>query len=59
MIKDIMAVKAGSDAVINFNAIGTILIVPIPFAIVSEFIVDYPDFWKIVRLHRDRHSESQ
>lgn len=55
-IEDIIAVKAVSDAIINARVIFTILAVAIPFAIISELIVDHPRFWTAMRLH---HPDSE
>ena len=61
LIEDVIAVKAVSDAVINPRVILTILAVAIPFAIVSELIVDHPRFWINIRLRRpdDEDDEKQ
>ena len=61
LIEDIIAVKAVSDAIINPRVILTILAVAVPFAIVSELIVDHPRFWIRVRLRHpdDEDDENQ
>lgn len=51
LIEDVIAVKAVSEAVIDFRVVMTILVIAIPFAIVSELIVDHPRFWTALRLH--------
>lgn len=52
LVEDIIAVRAVSDVLINTKVIGTVLLVAVPFAIMSELIVDHPRFWEILRIHR-------
>ncbi|OGZ94952.1 MAG: hypothetical protein A2847_02120 [Candidatus Sungbacteria bacterium RIFCSPHIGHO2_01_FULL_50_25] len=59
LIEDVIAVKAVSDAIINPRVILTILAVAVPFAIVSELIVDHPKFWTAIRLHRPEEEENE
>lgn len=53
LIEDVIAVKAVSDVMIDKRVLLTILLVAIPFAIVSELIVDHPRFWEFLRIRRE------
>lgn len=57
LIEDIIAIEAVSDVTINLRVIATVLLVAVPFAIVSELIVDHPKFWQLLRLHHEDNSE--
>lgn len=60
LIEDIIAVKTVSDAMVDVNVVGTILLIAIPFAIISELIVDHPRFWEFLRIrHEDDINSSQ
>lgn len=50
LIEDVIAVKAVSDVVINPRVVGTVLLIAIPFAIISELVVDHPRFWEVLKL---------
>ena len=52
LIEDLIAVRAVSDVMVTPRVIFIILAVAIPFAIVSELIVDHPRFWELIRLRR-------
>lgn len=56
LIEDLIAVEAVSDVMITPRVVFIILVVAIPFAIVSELIVDHPRFWELIRL---RHKEDE
>ena len=58
LIEDIIAVRIVSDVMIDFRVLMTILAVAIPFAIVSELIVDHPRFWEVLRLRKKEENES-
>ena len=58
LIEDIIAVRVVSDVMIDFRVLMTILAVAIPFAIVSELIVDHPRFWEVLRLRKKEENES-
>lgn len=55
-LEDLIAVEAVSDIMITPRIILIILGVAVPFAIVSELIVDHPRFWELLRL---RHKEEE
>lgn len=52
LIEDIIAVKAVSNVLVDFRVVGTVLLVAIPFAIISELVVDHPRFWEILRMRK-------
>ncbi len=58
LIEDIIAIRVVSDVMIDFRVLMTILAVAIPFAIVSELIVDHPRFWEVLRLRKKEENES-
>ena len=47
-LDNIVAVKYGAGAPLNWQILGKIFLFVVPFAILSELIVDHPDFWKKV-----------
>jgi len=49
LIEDILAILLATDAQINFKVIWIVLLVAIPFAYISEIIVDKPTFWEKTR----------
>ena len=46
LMEDLIAVKLSTDATIDSRVILIVLAVAIPFAFISEIIVDHPRFWK-------------
>lgn len=44
VVEDILAILLATDAKIDMRVIGVALFVAIPFAIISELIVDLPSF---------------
>jgi hypothetical protein len=52
--EDLLAVKLATDATIDWRIIWVVVAVAIPFAFVSEIIVDNPKFWqKLFPSHDD------
>ena len=45
-LDNIIAVKYAAGAELNFDVLSRIFIFVVPFAILSELVVDHPDFWK-------------
>ena len=45
--EDLLAIVFATDAEINLRVIWVVFIVALPFAFISEFIVDHPKFWQI------------
>jgi hypothetical protein len=48
LVEDLIAVSLATDVTINWNVVGIVLLVAIPFAFISEVIVDHPRFWELV-----------
>jgi hypothetical protein len=46
LLEDIIAITLATDASIDFRVIWIVLLVAIPFAFISEIIVDHPKFWE-------------
>jgi len=59
LVEDLIAVKSVSDVSIDFRVVITILAVAIPFAIISELIVDHPRFWETIRLRKQEEENDQ
>ena len=47
MVEDILAVILVTDEPISFKVIWVVFLITIPFAFISEYVVDHPKFWKI------------
>ena len=45
-IEDLIAVSLVTDATINLNVIWIVFLVALPFAFLSEIVVDHPRFWE-------------
>jgi len=52
LVEDIIAVKAISNVLVDLKVVGTVLLIAVPFAIVSELVVDHPRFWEILRMRK-------
>ena len=52
IIEDLIAVRAVSEVIITPRVLGIIFLVALPFAVISELIVDGRD---IFRHHREKH----
>jgi hypothetical protein len=48
--EDVIAVALTTDAEVSIEMIGLILLIAIPFAAISELIVDHPDFLHFEKL---------
>ena len=46
IIEDLIAIKVATDATINFRVLWVVFLVAIPFAFLSEIVVDHPRFWE-------------
>jgi len=44
--EDLLAIFIATDAKIDFSVIWVVLLVAIPFAFISEVVVDNPRFWE-------------
>lgn len=55
LIEDILAIIFATDAKITWHVIWIVLLIAIPFAILSELIVDHPRFWEcFLRKHKNQ-----
>lgn len=45
-LDNIVAVKYAAGAELNSDVLWRIFVFVIPFAVLSELVVDHPDFWK-------------
>lgn len=52
LLEDLIAVRAVSDVAINLRVVGTVLLVAIPFAVLSELVVDHPRFWESLNIFK-------
>lgn len=58
--EDVIAIMIATDATLSFEIIIIATLVAIPFAFLSEIIVDHPDFWKkLTGTHKAKHSRSR
>ena len=44
--EDLLAILVATDASLSWNIVWVVLAVAIPFAFISEIIVDHPRFWE-------------
>lgn len=45
-IEDLIAVSLATDAAIDLRVIWVVFLVALPFAFLSEVVVDHPRFWE-------------
>jgi hypothetical protein len=58
LTEDLLAIWLATDAVIDMSVIWIVLAVAVPFAFISEIIVDHPRFWEFFlpkHWHEDIH----
>ena len=48
LVEDLLAVTLATDATIDARVIAIVLAVAVPFAIISELVVDHPRFWEVL-----------
>lgn len=48
VLEDVIAIKSATGAEINFGVFWIAFLVAFPFAVISELVVDHPNFWKKV-----------
>ncbi|MDZ7748668.1 MAG: hypothetical protein U5K43_07365 [Halofilum sp. (in: g-proteobacteria)] len=48
LVEDLLAVALATDAAINARVVFIVLAVAVPFAAVSELVVDHPRFWEVL-----------
>lgn len=46
IIEDLLAIFFATDAKISFHVIWIVFLVALPFAFLSEVVVDHPRFWE-------------
>lgn len=46
--EDLLAIMLATNAEINFHVFLVALAVALPFAFISEFVVDHPRFWEFL-----------
>ena len=53
VIEDLIAVRLVTGAPTTFRTIWIVFLVALPFAILSEYVVDHPRFWKTIFRMKD------
>ena len=48
VMEDVIAVWFSTGEKITFRVVWIVFLVALPFAIISEYVVDHPRFWKTV-----------
>lgn len=48
LVEDLLAVALATDASIDLRVVVIVLAVAVPFAAVSELVVDHPRFWEVL-----------
>lgn len=48
LAEDLLAVWLATDAPINLEVVLIVLAVALPFAVISELVVDQPRFWEVL-----------
>jgi len=48
LAEDLLAIFLATDAEINLKVVWVVLAVAVPFAFISEIIVDHPRFWEVM-----------
>ena len=46
LFEDLLAIGLATDATIDWSVIGIVLVIALPFAFLSEVVVDHPRFWQ-------------
>lgn len=59
LAEDLIAIRLATDTVINGNVIWIVLMVAVPFAFISEIVVDHPRFWERIFKIKDNRSSSE
>jgi len=58
VFEDIIAVAFATDAQITFEVFWIVLAVAVPFAFLSEIVVDHPKFWELF-FRREEEKENK
>lgn len=48
LTEDLLAIFFATDAKITWHVVWIVLLIAIPFAILSELVVDHPRFWELL-----------
>lgn len=59
VVEDLIAVKAATSELITWQVVGIVFLVALPFAFISEYVVDHPRFWKIIFRIKDEENEKK
>lgn len=46
--EDLLAVWLSTGEPITWNVLGIVILIALPFAFLSEYVVDHPKFWRTV-----------
>jgi hypothetical protein len=46
VIEDLIAISLATKGEFKWEYVGIAVVVAVPFAFISEIVVDHPDFWK-------------
>lgn len=58
--EDLIAVWLSTGETITWSVFGVVFAIALPFAFLSEFVVDHPEFWKrAVGIGRKNHEPRQ
>jgi len=57
VLEDLIAVLVATDSELNFRIVWIVLLVAVPFAFVSEIVVDHPRFWEHVFPRKNKRRE--
>ena len=53
ILEDLIAVFLSTGEQITFRVFWVVFLVALPFAFISEYVVDHPRFWKVVLRLKD------
>lgn len=54
VIESMISIKLGTGAELNLDILFTTVLVVIPFAVLTELVIDHPNFWnKVLRLKKN------
>jgi len=59
LTEDLLAIKFATDAKITFHVVLIVLLVAIPFAMLSELLVDHPRFWEFFSLKKKNNYKEE
>ena len=59
VIEDVIAIMFATEASIEWKVIWVVVAVAIPFAYISEVVVDHPRFWEKIFRRIDNNGDAQ